>query len=68
MILAEHVRDVYKGGEMVWRDSETDIFRMEEYFSKTKKYDQVALLVQDPEDQENYLLNTDIKIEDGEFL
>lgn len=67
-VWAEHVRDVYKGGEMVWRDSETDILRMEEYFSKTKKYDQVALLVQDPEDQENYLLNTDIKIEDGEFL
>ena len=67
-VWAEHVSDIYKEGEVIQRGSETDILRMEKYFSKSADDYQSVILVQDPNDEDNFLLDTDITIEDGEFV
>lgn len=62
-VWAEHVRDIYKNGEVVYRGSETDIRRMEAYLSNTKKYQfSDVVLVRDENDSENFL---EIEVEGG---
>lgn len=68
-VWAEHVSDIYKDGEVVYRGSETDILQMERYFSNTCDNDIMdVILVEDPDDSENFLLDDDIEFEDGELV
>lgn len=58
-VWAEVIRDVYKGGEEVWRGSETDVDRMEIYFSNTKHYEHSAIIVVDETKKEDFFLDVD---------
>jgi len=56
----ETIRNVSEGGQLTWFDSHTDIRRMEEYLSNTGHYKYAAILVRDPDDVDNYLLDENI--------
>ena len=62
-VWAEHVSDIYKDGEVVYRNSETDIRRMEAYLAKTRKYKfSDVILVEDETDSGNFVA---VEVEGG---
>ena len=68
-VWAEHVSDIYKDGEVIQRGSETDILRMEQYFSKAADAYHSVILVQDPDAEKDFYLDTNYTInEDGELV